>query len=253
VDDINRFPESIEDNNSLLVPVLVYLTGYTINSGGPAVGSFVADANYAGSANTFSVTNTILTSGVSLAAPMAVYQTARWGEFAYLLNNLAPGSNYTVHLHFAEIFPSVNNAGERRFNVSVNGAQALTDFDVLAAAGTKFKALTKDIKMRADSSGTLLIEFSPGSAGDPICSGIQIFNSPAPSFPAITGLVVTNSTATLTSQSSPSAIYRIEYKDDLAQTNWTAAGGLLLAPGAVLTTTLPANAGQRFFRIVLVN
>ena len=38
------------------VPVAVFTTGYAINSGGGAVGSFMADANFAGSANTFSVT-----------------------------------------------------------------------------------------------------------------------------------------------------------------------------------------------------
>src|SRR5262249_54881521 len=120
VDDINRFPESIEDNNALSVPFSVFTTGYAINSGGGAGGSFGADSNFAGSANTFSVTNSIDTSGVVGAAPAAVYQTERWGDVAYVLNNLTPGSNYTVRLHFAEISPSVSGVGDRRFNVSLN-------------------------------------------------------------------------------------------------------------------------------------
>ncbi len=53
------------DNISQSVPVNVYATGYALNSGGPAVGSFSADGNFAGSANTFSVTNSIDVSGVA--------------------------------------------------------------------------------------------------------------------------------------------------------------------------------------------
>src|SRR2546421_11344111 len=94
-DDVNRYTEGNENNNTLDKTLMVYVRGYSLNSGGAAAGSFAADANFAGSANTFSVTNTIDTSGVPNAAPMTVYQTERWGDFAYVLNNLVPGSNYT--------------------------------------------------------------------------------------------------------------------------------------------------------------
>src|SRR5207244_10635648 len=103
VDDIHRFPESNENNHATTVPFNVFAAGYAINSGGGAAGSFGADSNYAGSTNTLSVTNLIDRTGVTNPAPMAVYQNERWGDFAYALNNLVPGSNYTVRLHFAEI------------------------------------------------------------------------------------------------------------------------------------------------------
>jgi hypothetical protein len=255
VDDVNRIAESIEDNNALAVPFTVFTTGYALNSGGGAVGAFAADANFAGSANTFSVTNVIDTSGLANAAPMAVYQTERWGEFAYVLNNLVPGSNYTVRLHFAEISPSVNNPGARRFNASLNGIQVLSDFDILAVAGAKFRARTLEIKKRADGSGTLLVQFSRGAANEPKCSGIEVFGSaPATQPPNLTAMGVTNHLAILTWQTSPAVIYQVQYKNSLGDPDWTVLGNAMIAPGSTLSVTNgTTGVPQRYYRIVQVN
>ncbi len=254
VDDVNRITESIEDNNGTTVPFTVYTTGYSRNSGGPATGSFAADANFAGSANTSTVTNAINVSGIANAAPQLVYQTERWGEFAYLLSNLVPGSNYTVRLHFAEISSSVNQAGDRRFNVLLNGIQALTDLDVLAAAGAKYRALTRDIKKRADSSGTLLVQFLRGSANEPKCSGLEVFGSAPPAQPPLfTGITAANGLAILTWQTTPAALYQVQYKDELTATNWFACGNPLLASGATLSLTNDAaGLSHRFYRIAQI-
>ena len=255
VDDVNRITESIEDNNATTVAVTVFTTGYAINSGGAAVGSFVADSNFAGSANTFSVTNTIDVSGVPSAAPPAVYQTERWGDFAYALNNLVPGSNYIVRLHFAEISPSVHNVGDRRFNVSVNGTQVFSGFDVLAAAGAKFRALTREIKKRADNSGAILVQFTPGASNQPKCSGIEIVANNSPLLPPqITSVAVMNSLASLSWQTSPGTIYQVQYKNDLTDANWTALGNTMVASGSTLSVTDSINAlAKRFYRIMQVN
>ncbi|PYJ01226.1 MAG: hypothetical protein DME25_18550, partial [Verrucomicrobia bacterium] len=61
VDDINRFPEGNENNNTLDAPLTVYVRNYAINSGGSAAGTFAADAYWSGSTNTYSVTNAIVT------------------------------------------------------------------------------------------------------------------------------------------------------------------------------------------------
>jgi hypothetical protein len=250
VDDINRFPESIEDNNSTSAAFTVLTARYALNSGGGAVGAFSADAKYAGSANTFSVTNAIDLAGLTNAAPVGVYQSERWGDFAYVLDNFSPGSNYTVRLHFAEISPSVSNIGDRRFNISLNGLQVFSDFDVLAAAGAKFRAVTREIKKRADSAGTLTIQFSRGSSNEPKCSGIEVFPSAVSPAPQITALAVTNGTAILTWQSSPATLYQAQYKDDLKAANWATFGNTLLGSGGPLSATnsVPGIA-QRFYRI----
>jgi len=118
---------------------------------GPA-GSFAADAFWTGSANTFSVSNVIDTSGVNNPAPQSVYQSERWGTSTYTFPNLIPGSNYTARLHFAEISPSVTTNGNRQFHVIINGTQVLTNFDIFAAVGGKFRAIVREFITAADSA-----------------------------------------------------------------------------------------------------
>src|SRR5258708_32955765 len=71
-------------------------------------------------------------SGVPSAAPTAVYQTARVGNFTYTVPGFTAGSSHTVRLHFAETF--FNTAGSRTFNGLINATQVLTNFDIFAAA-----------------------------------------------------------------------------------------------------------------------
>lgn len=255
VDDVGLITESIEDDNTATVPFTVFYAGYSLNSGGGAVGTFSADACVAGSANTYAVTNLIDTSGAANPAPMAVYQTERWGEFAYTLGNLVPGSNYTVRLHFAEISPSVASVGDRRFNVAVNGIQAVSDFDVLAAAGGKFRAVTRDIKKRADSSGTFWVWFTRGSANEPECCGIEVFGSAPPALaPAFTSYGDANGLLNLVWQTSPAVLYQVQFRDDLSKSNWTNLGNPCLASGSTLSfTNAVGAAAQRFYRIVQYN
>src|SRR5262249_2953212 len=87
-------------------------TGVSLNSGGGAAAAFATDADVAGG-STSSTTHAIDTTGVAGAAPQAVYQTERYGNFTYTVPGLTPGASYTVRLHFAEIFWS--SAGQRLF------------------------------------------------------------------------------------------------------------------------------------------
>lgn len=255
VDDLNLITESIEDNNTFTLPFSVFAAGYAFNSGGGAVATFAADSSFAGSANTFSVTNAIDTSGTATPAPAAVYQSDRWGEFTYVLGNLTPGSNYTVRLHFAEISPSVFNPGDRRFNISINGLQVFTDLDVLAGAGAKFRAISRDIKRRADSSGTLWVQFTRGSANQPICNGIEVFGSPPVNqAPQFTSFNVTNNAVVLAWQTSPGALYQLQYSNQLSPSNWLNLANPVVAAGTSLSAVdslMPG--GRRFYRVVLVN
>jgi len=80
-------------------------------------------------------------------------------------------------LHFAEIF--VNDAGLRRFHVAINGTQVLTNLDVFADAGGKFRALVKSFSAAADAAGQITVSFIPGDSDWPKCSGIELnFSSP---------------------------------------------------------------------------
>jgi hypothetical protein len=128
-----------------------------INAGGPAVSPFIADADFTGG-HTISHTNTIDLSGVTNPAPMAVYQTARVGTFTYTIPGFGAGSSHTVRLHFAETYWS--SAGSRLFNVSINGTQVLSNFDIFATAGAKNKAVIEQFTANANSSGQYVITFT---------------------------------------------------------------------------------------------
>ena len=187
VDDINRFPEGNENNNITTTPLTTLAATYAVNCGGPAVGNFSLDDFYTGSLSTFSVTNAITVSGASNPAPAAVYQSERWGTFGYVLPNLGSNNYFKVRLHFAEISPSVTTNAQRQFNVSINGAQVLTNFDIFAAATGKFRAVTRLFNTSSDDAGQISIQFSAGAANQPKCSGLEIlpYSNAAPVLAAI--------------------------------------------------------------------
>ena len=131
-------------------------SGIQINSGGPAVAPFIADTDFANGTIVTS-NNTINTSGVSNPAPQAVYQSNRYGTFSYTVPGLSAGKAYTVRLHFAETYWTA--AGQRIFNVTINGQQVLTNFDIVAAAGAANKAVVEQFTTTADSTGKITLQF----------------------------------------------------------------------------------------------
>jgi beta-glucanase (GH16 family) len=143
----------------------------SINAGGPAVGSFVADTDFTGG-GTAATGNTISTTGVTGAAPAAVYQTERAGVFTYSIPGLAAGSSHTVKLHFAEFYFTA--AGQRVFNVAINGTAVLGNFDIVSAAGGANKAVVRSFTATANGSGQIVVQFTAGSADQPKLSAIEV-------------------------------------------------------------------------------
>jgi hypothetical protein len=145
-------------NTPLLIPLsgtgVVPPTGviYRLNAGGPAL----ADAplwdvdtklspspfvNALATGNkTFSTTNPIDLGDPSLPAgiPEALFQTERWdkpgGAAMHWALPVIPG-NYEVRLYFAEIYSGAQFTGARLFDVSIEGALVLDDYDVFARVG----------------------------------------------------------------------------------------------------------------------
>ncbi len=132
-------------------------SGAQINAGGPAVSPFLADTDFSGG-STASVSNAINTGGVANPAPQAVYQSNRYGNFTYTIPGLAASASYMVRLHFAEEYWTA--AGKRVFNISINGSQVLTNFDIFATAGAEYKAVVEQFSTTANSSGTITIQFA---------------------------------------------------------------------------------------------
>jgi lysophospholipase L1-like esterase len=140
-----------------------------------AAGSFVADTAVVGG-TPYTTSDAISTADISNPAPQAVYQTVRYGNFTYTLPKLTPGASYTVRLHFAEVY--WNAAGQRLFDVTINGATVLSNFDILATAGGKDKALVEEFTTVANAQGQITIQFST-IRDNAMVNGIEILPAPA--------------------------------------------------------------------------
>jgi Malectin domain len=142
-----------------------------INAGGSAAGNWIADKYFTGGTAT-STTAVVKTPHVAEPAPLSVYQTNRFGNFTYTIPGFIPGGSYIVDLHFAETFWTA--PGLRQFNVLINGKQMLTNYDIFASAGGEYLATVQSFAVTSDNTGTITIQFVPGSGDNPQVNGIEI-------------------------------------------------------------------------------
>src|SRR5688500_5757946 len=100
------------------------------SAGGPTTASpgqvFAADAGFVGGSPNTTVFPVANTTDAALSA------TRRTGTFSY--SNNVPNGDYTLRLPFADHYPA---AGQRKFNVSVEGQQVLSGYDIVADVGSK--------------------------------------------------------------------------------------------------------------------
>ena len=152
-----------------------------INAGGPAVGAFLADTDFAGGRNGSS-SSFVDISAVTDPAPEQVYLTQRVGtgvgSFGYFIPGLIPGATYKVRLHFAEGF--FKTSGSRMFNVVLDGQTVLKNFDIVAAAGKVNKAVIEEFSVNADRYGLVMLQFLVGSANLPSVRGIELVETAPP-------------------------------------------------------------------------
>jgi Malectin domain len=127
-----------------------------VNCGGAASGNYVADTGFVGGAtsSTAAVINTAL---VPNPAPQAVYQTERNGNFTYTESGLTANGAYKVRLQEDEF--TMTAAGQRSFNVKINGVQVMTGYDIFAATGAKNKAIALTFNATADGTGAINVQF----------------------------------------------------------------------------------------------
>ncbi len=88
-----------------------------------------------------------------------LYQSERYGAFNYTFT--VPAGSYQVTLKFAEThFTSGAASGQRQFNVRMNGATVLTNFDIKSAAGGANIAVDRTFTVNAGAgSNNLQIQF----------------------------------------------------------------------------------------------
>ncbi|XP_042451783.1 kinesin-like protein KIN-14E isoform X2 [Zingiber officinale] len=108
---------------------------------------------------------------------LSLYQSARYGDFHYTFNNLAPG-DYFVDLHFAEIVNTNGPKGIRVFNIYVQEEKILSGLDIYAVVGANKPLQLVDIRVSVVHNESVLIRFE-GVCGSPTVSGICIRKAPA--------------------------------------------------------------------------
>jgi hypothetical protein len=164
----------------------------SINCGGAAFTgadgtNWSADQNYSGGDLLYT------SSAINNTADLALYRSARQGlydDFSYTMP--VPNGSYTLRLSFAE--SRYTAKGQRVFNVNVNGAPVLSNFDVLGEVAA-YTALDKHVPISV-SNGMLRIDVV-GVVGRGMLSGIQLTpgtqtttstNPPPPSQPPLVSI-----------------------------------------------------------------
>ncbi|HEY4033732.1 MAG TPA: thaumatin family protein [Ktedonobacteraceae bacterium] len=233
-----------------------------INTGGGANSPFAAD-EYGNGGIASKTKAAIDASGVSNPAPQGVYQTYRYGNFSYSIPNLVPNASYTVHLDFAETYWT--KAGQRIFNVKLNGQQVLSNFDILAAVGRANKAIVKQFSATADPTGKITIQFIR-IKDNALVNGIEVFAgsmlispptpTPSPTSPATqTGSTQAGPPAAVPPP-APAGQHTFSFRNTMSQTVWVGMssskyiplnGGWTLAPGASMSVILPSGWNGRIW------
>lgn len=145
----------------------------SIACGGSAASPFVADTDFGGG-TTSSTTHAIDTTSWLTAPvpPQSVLQKNRHGQMTYRIGGFTAGSSHSVTLYFMENFWTA--AGQRVFDVILNGTKVLAGFDVFADAGGQFIAVQHTFTTTASASGQVVIQFVTGPVDNPIVNGIVV-------------------------------------------------------------------------------
>ena len=216
--------------NSLEETATLGAYALAVNSGGSAVGQFGADANVTGGTIGGGTTASIDTTGLVAPAPQSVYQAERYGNMTYTFPGLITGATYKVRLHHAETYWTA--VGQRRFNVLINGAQVLTNFDIISAAGAQNKAVINEFSAVA-TGGQITIQFVTVT-DNARASGIEIILAQSAA-PAGLAAIAGNSQVSLNWNAHPGASYNVKRA--------LASGGPYTTIFSGLTSTNTTDAG----------
>ncbi|MFC1432102.1 malectin domain-containing carbohydrate-binding protein [Streptacidiphilus sp. N1-3] len=167
-------------NAIVLVPA--NSNGVSIDLGGAGGGGFVADAyGSGGSADSLpGGAATFPNWGPTVAHPIAasVWNTSRVGESHYVVPGLTPGVSYQARLYFMDWY--FTHAGQREFDVAVNGTKVLTNFDIIGTAtnagadGQEAFGVERDFPVTVDASGTVTFDFTRDGANQPQVNAIVL-------------------------------------------------------------------------------
>jgi len=141
-----------------------------INAGGGAYVAadgtpYAADGLFAGGSTQVS------THAVAGSDDDALYNDWRYGNFAYHIPVF--DGPYTVELQFADTYNSA--AGQRIFDVAIEGTTVLHDFDIIASVGADVATVRRfDVDV---ADGMLDLVFTNGSAGSARIDAIRVIRA----------------------------------------------------------------------------
>ncbi|HJT24812.1 MAG TPA: malectin domain-containing carbohydrate-binding protein [bacterium] len=150
---------------------------WRVNAGGPSYTDTLgnvwsADTNFNGG-------STIASGGtVTGTSDSTLYDTQRYGTFSYSFN--VPAGTYQVTLKLAETYSGDFAAGDRVFNISINGAVVASNLDIFAQVGSN-AADDKVFNNVSPSGGVITIQFTGGSSTDTnaMVEALQVIPQPA--------------------------------------------------------------------------
>lgn len=135
-----------------------------------------ADTTYCAGGSTFTTTHAI-TGALPSPTDGALYQTERYDNPGATTCTIpAPAGTYSLTIKFAELYFAA--AGQRLFNVTINGVHVLSNFDIFAAAGGQYNAIDKTITVT--SAGAIIVSFVKGTANNAKYDAIQLVQSAGP-------------------------------------------------------------------------
>jgi hypothetical protein len=111
-----------------------------------------------------------------------IYRSQRRTNSICTINYPATNGSYTLRLHFCEFWK--NNANDV-FNLSIEGSQVLTGFNVWTAAGGRYRAYYQDFPVSI-SDGSLTIQITP-TAGEGMLNAFELI-APGADAKIITGI-----------------------------------------------------------------
>lgn len=198
-----------------------YLT--KVNCGGPAVDGLSADQaytpgswGYTGSDGSYSTTDTITN---NYGYPTGL-KTCRYSSSTFNYKFDVPNGIYKVKLYFAD--PTSTAANVRKFNVKINNADVLTNYDIFADAGGRVTGIEKVFPGISVTGGQVDIQFIsiPGQDPNAMVNAIVVQEDDTDPIPSTHWDLNTADTyLTLAVANNRPAIY--ELKNPAKGWNWT--------------------------------
>jgi PKD repeat protein len=179
------------------LPGGVYLGGSTastpsavlqrVNFGGGAIASIDSGPDWQGDAGQFA--NTGNTAGwspgatvdgtVPASTPNAIFDSERWDDGGapemQLTLPVPAGRDITVRLYFANRYGGTSAPGTRVFDVSVNGALLLDNYDIVADVGDQRGTMKAKPISAAQNTGQVTIDFGH-VVENPLINGVEIID-----------------------------------------------------------------------------